>query len=50
MDSMIPSYKPLFELTKRRLYRLKKRAINKSRKFDEQDQLMFLIIGNINLS
>ncbi len=49
MDSMIPSYKPLFELTKRRLYRLKQRAINKSGKFDEQDQLMFLIIGNINL-
>lgn len=33
MDSMIPSYKPLFELTKRRLYRLKQSAINKSGKY-----------------
>ncbi|EMF0421409.1 hypothetical protein IL099_002331 [Enterococcus hirae] len=49
MDLMIPEYKPLFELTKRRLRSLKKIANKKSGELDDQDKFMFLIVGNINL-
>ncbi|MDO7880211.1 MAG: DUF5677 domain-containing protein [Enterococcus mundtii] len=49
MELTIPSYKELFKLTNRRLLRLKQRAIKKSGTLDDCDQLMFLIVGNINL-
>ncbi|OQO71048.1 hypothetical protein BH747_03335 [Enterococcus villorum] len=49
MDLMIPEYKPLFELTKRRLRDLKKIANKKFGELDDQDKFMFLIVGNINL-
>jgi hypothetical protein len=49
MELTIPSYKELFNLTKRRLFRLKQRAIKKSGTLDDCDQLMFLLVGNINL-
>jgi hypothetical protein len=49
MDLMIPEYKPLFKLTKRRLRGLKKIANKKFGELDDQDKFMFLIVGNINL-
>ncbi|MGM0122525.1 DUF5677 domain-containing protein [Enterococcus sp. AZ152] len=49
MDLMIPEYKSLFELTKRRLRGLKKIANKEFGELDDQDKFMFLIVGNINL-
>lgn len=49
MELNIPSYKELFEVTQRRLIRLKKRSIKKNGTFNDCDQLMFLLVGNMNL-
>ncbi|EPD1725717.1 DUF5677 domain-containing protein [Enterococcus faecalis] len=49
MDYNFPSYQKLFEVTKRRLKRLKNIASNSAGKLTDQDAFMFMIIGNINL-
>lgn len=49
MGYNFPSYQNLFEVTKRRLNRLKIIASKKTGELNDQDKFMFLIIGNINL-
>lgn len=49
MDYSFPSYQNLFEVTKRRLNRLKGHASRSTGKLNDQDAFMFMIIGNINL-
>ncbi|HAQ4310747.1 TPA: hypothetical protein IXR49_001007 [Enterococcus faecium] len=49
MNPVFPSYKDLFDLTKRRLQDLKKIATNKNGTISDQENFLFLIIGNINL-
>lgn len=49
MNSVFPSYKDLFDLTKRRLQDLKKIATNKNGTISAQENFLFLIVGNINL-
>lgn len=49
MDKEFPSYKELFELTQRRLKRLKKIKEKKTGELKDTDAFLFLLIGNINL-
>ncbi|HCU82311.1 MAG TPA: hypothetical protein DGQ36_05585, partial [Enterococcus sp.] len=49
MDYSFPSYQNLFEVTKRRLNRLKGHASRSTGKLNDQDAFMFMIICNINL-
>lgn len=49
MDKEFPSYKELFELTKRRLNGLRKIKEKKTGELKDTDAFLFLLIGNINL-
>jgi len=49
MSTQIISYKEIFELTIRRLNRLKEISIKKNNILTKEDEFLFLLMGNMNL-